>query len=75
MKIVKCDICEKELKLNEVNERGCYDRILDLCEECYEIYEKADKEVAEKRIEIRNKYEKEIKEETQKIFQKYKINI
>lgn len=75
MKIVKCDICEKELKDNEINERYSYDRILDLCEECYDIYEEADKEIADKRIELRKKYEKDIKEEIQKIFNKYKINI
>lgn len=75
MIIIKCDICGKELNQADKYERSTYDRLIDLCKECDEAYEKCDTEIAEKRKEIREKFEKDIKEETQRIFRKYNINI
>lgn len=75
MKIYKCDICQKELKENETIERCCYDRFMDLCEKCNNIYSQAEKEIADKRKEIRIEYEKKMTDEAKKIFNKYKIDI
>lgn len=73
MRVIRCDLCNKELKENELHIRYGEDRTYDFCKECEEIYEKCDSEVANKRKEIKARYEKELKEETEKIFIKYKI--
>lgn len=75
MKVYKCDICKKELKENEVIERGSWDRYLDLCKECHDIYNKAEKEIADMRQKNRKEFEEKIEKETKIIMKKYKINI
>ena len=75
MRIYKCDICGKELKEVEKIERGTWDRFIDLCEECNNIYNTAEKEIVDKRKEIKIEYENKIKNETEKIFRKYKLDI
>lgn len=75
MKIYKCDICKKEMNENEIIERTCYDRFIDLCEKCNNTYELAEREIADKRKEIKIEYEQKMIEETKKIFNKHKINI
>jgi len=73
MKVIKCDMCNKELKDSEVCNRYTETQKFDLCEKCERIYEQCDSEVSAKRKELRKKYEEEIKKETEKIFKKYKI--
>lgn len=75
MKIYKCDICKKEIEERGRIERSTWDKFLDLCEECNNIYNKAEEEIAKRRKEIRIECEKKMKNETEKIFKKYKINI
>ncbi len=41
MKIYKCDICKKEIEERGRIERSTWDKFLDLCEECNNIYNKA----------------------------------
>ncbi len=75
MRVIKCDMCNKELKDFEVCIRSNEMQRLDLCEQCEEVYEQCDSEITQKRRELRTKYEEEIEKETEKIFKKYKINL
>lgn len=77
MTIIKCDMCEKEIKNynNRINQIYTNDSIIDLCKNCCDIYENVKKEIESKTTELRKKYHESIKEETQKIYDKYKINI
>lgn len=73
MRVIKCDLCGKEIEEHEAGTKYQDDKKIDLCENCDEIYEKCETEIVSMRKELRIKYENEIEKETQKIFNKYGI--
>lgn len=75
MKVYKCDICKKEINASEVIERALWDRMIDLCTECNNTYDKAEKEIADMRQELRKEFEEKIGEKTRKIMKNYRIDI
>lgn len=75
MKVYKCDICKKEINASEVIERASWDRMIDLCTECNNTYNEAEKEIADMRQELRKEFEEKTEENIRKIMRNYKIDI
>lgn len=57
MRVIKCDLCGKEIEEYEAGIRYTEDKKIDLCEDCDEIYEKCETEIVNMRRETRRNKE------------------
>lgn len=61
MRIIKCDICKKELKSSECITGYSYDKSLDLCSECSSKFNEFKKDLYEQEKNLNKEYEEKRK--------------
>jgi len=74
MKVIKCDICGKEIELKETRVMSDFIKqynTLDLCEKCLDIYQSLESSFINERMKLCEKYEKDL----EKLLNKYKKEV
>lgn len=74
MKIIKCDICKKELNPTECITGYSYDRSLDLCSECSSRFNEFKKDLNEQEKKLTEEYEEKRKKIYESTITKYGLN-
>lgn len=74
MRIIKCDICKKELNLNECITGYAYNKQLDLCSECSSKFNEFKNDLNEKEKKLNREYEEKRKKLYESVVTKYGLN-
>ncbi len=74
MRIIKCDICKKELNLTECITKFSYTKQLDLCSECSLKFNEFENDLNEQENKLNKEYEEKRKRLYESVITKYGLN-